>query len=179
MFFHSIKFGTFIVAFAVGICATMIADYLLTPVLEPPVIPYSKVASGPKYAESVWGSPLKECSKTQTCGSGSSGPGKLPSENEFEPRLKAKVTSPLRILSKKKAAYTEMARSNGVQGNVTLRVTFLATGSIGSITVIKSLPNGLTESAIEAARLIKFEPEKVNGKSRTTSRPVSFTFNIY
>lgn len=91
----------------------------------------------------------------------------------------ARVSQPLKILYKQKAQYTDQARQNNVQGTVTLRVTFLASGGIGGITTIKGLPYGLTEQAISAARAMKFEPEKVNGVARTTTRPVSFTFNIY
>lgn len=91
----------------------------------------------------------------------------------------AKVTQPLRILYKQKALYTDEARQNNIQGTVTLRVTFLASGAIGPITTIKGLPYGLTEQAIAAARAMKFEPEMVNGVPRTTTRPVIFTFNLY
>ncbi len=91
----------------------------------------------------------------------------------------ARVTQPLRITYKQKAQYTDAARTNGVQGTVTLRVTFLASGGIGSITTVKGLPHGLTEQAIAAARSMRFEPELANGVPRTTTRPVSFTFNIY
>lgn len=91
----------------------------------------------------------------------------------------ARVTQPLRITHKQKAQYTDAARTNNVQGTVTLRVTFLASGGIGSITTIRGLPHGLTEQAIAAARAMRFEPEMVNGVPRTTTRPVSFTFNIY
>ena len=89
------------------------------------------------------------------------------------------MTQPLKILSKQKANYTDAARTNNVQGAVTLRVTFLASGGIGSITTIKGLPHGLTEQAIAAARAMRFEPEMVGGVPRTTTRPVTFTFNIY
>jgi TonB family protein len=95
------------------------------------------------------------------------------------PAAVARVTSPLRITYKQKAQYTDAARTNNVQGTVTLRVTFLASGGIGSITTVKGLPHGLTEQAIAAARSMRFEPQMVNGRPQTTSRPVSFTFNIY
>lgn len=95
------------------------------------------------------------------------------------PAPPARVTQPLKILAKQKAQYTDAARQNNVQGTVTLRVTFMANGSIGSITTVKGLPYGLTEQAIAAARAMRFEPEMVNGVPRTTTRPVSFTFNIY
>ncbi len=89
------------------------------------------------------------------------------------------VTTPLRIIHKEKAQYTDLARSNGIQGTVTLRVTFLASGEVGTISVVKSLPDGLTEQSIAAARQIRFEPEMVGAVARTTTRPVSYTFNIY
>jgi len=102
-------------------------------------------------------------------GSGDGGP----------PPTVARVSQPLKILAKPKAQYTDAARTNQVQGNVTLRVTFLASGGIGSITTVKGLPHGLTEQAIAAARAMRFEPEKVNGVPRTTTRPVTYAFNIY
>jgi len=106
------------------------------------------------------------------------GDGEGPGGNAPPPAA-ARVTQPLKILSKQKAQYTDAARQNNVQGTVTLRVTFLASGGIGSISTIKGLPYGLTEQAIAAARAIRFEPEMVGGVPRTTTRPVSFTFNIY
>jgi TonB family protein len=108
-----------------------------------------------------------------------SGRGDGDSGSGGPPPAVARVTQPLKILAKQKAQYTDAARTNNVQGTVTLRVTFLASGGIGSIATIKGLPHGLTEQAIAAARNIRFEPEMVNGVARTTSRPVSFTFNIY
>ncbi|MEQ1764713.1 MAG: energy transducer TonB [Pyrinomonadaceae bacterium] len=95
------------------------------------------------------------------------------------PPIPPKVTSPLRITYKQKATYTDFARFYNIQGNVTLRVTFLASGGIGSVTTVRKLPFGLTETATYAARQMKFEPEVANGVARTTTRPVSFTFNIY
>jgi TonB family protein len=96
-----------------------------------------------------------------------------------EDEKKAGENSPLKIVYKEIAKYTAEARSNGVQGTVTLRVTFCASVRIGSITTIKGLPLGLTENAIEAAKKMRFEPEKIDGRRRTTTRPVSFNFNIY
>lgn len=113
-------------------------------------------------------------------GSGSgSGTGPGSGSGGAPPPKAAAVTQPLKITYKQKAQYTDAARTNGVQGNVTLRVTFLASGGIGSITTIKGLPHGLTEQAIAAARAMRFEPEMVGGQARTTSRPVTFSFNIY
>jgi len=105
-------------------------------------------------------------------GSGDDGSGGPP------PRA-AGVSSPLKITFKPKARFTEAARVANSQGNVVLRVTFLASGQIGSISTVKGLPHGLTESAIAAARGIRFEPAKVNGVAQTTVKTLEMSFSIY
>ncbi len=69
----------------------------------------------------------------------------------------------IRLLSKAPAKYTDMAKENGAEGNVRLRITFLALGEIGAVSPVSSLPDGLTEQAIAAARSIKLEPATRNG----------------
>ena len=88
-------------------------------------------------------------------------------------------TEGVKILSKPRANYTDAARQNQVQGKVVLRVTFSANGSIGAISVVSGLGNGLTEQAIAAARGIRFEPAKRGGVPYTVSKPVEYTFTIY
>ncbi|MGB7200701.1 MAG: energy transducer TonB [Pyrinomonadaceae bacterium] len=88
-------------------------------------------------------------------------------------------SSPLKIISKPKGRYTDAARVANVQGTVVLRVTFLASGQIGSISTVKGLPSGLTESAIAAARGIRFEPAKRDGIPQTTVRTLEIGFAIY
>jgi TonB family protein len=89
------------------------------------------------------------------------------------------VTEAIKILSKPKALYTDAARQNQVQGTVSLRVTFLASGGIGSISPVNGLSNGLTEQAIAAARGIRFEPKKVNGVPQTVTMVVQYSFTLY
>lgn len=89
------------------------------------------------------------------------------------------VTTNLNIISKPRPGYTDPARQNQVQGTVILRVTFLASGQIGSVSTVKGLPNGLTEKAIAAARQITFNPKKVNGIPIATTRNVEYSFTIY
>ncbi|MBS1797688.1 MAG: TonB family protein [Acidobacteria bacterium] len=88
-------------------------------------------------------------------------------------------TEPVKILSKPRANYTDSARQAQVQGKVVLRVTFSANGSIGSISVISGLGNGLTEQAIAAARAIRFEPAKRGGVPYSVTKPVEYSFTIY
>ncbi|CAN5672418.1 hypothetical protein BH18ACI1_BH18ACI1_04620 [soil metagenome] len=89
------------------------------------------------------------------------------------------VTEAIRFIVKPQAKYTDEARTNNIQGNVTLKITFLASGQVGSIAPVKGLPYGLTEKAIEAARQIKFEPQKKNGVPIPVTRTVSYSFTIY
>ncbi|MBA2737512.1 MAG: energy transducer TonB [Pyrinomonadaceae bacterium] len=95
------------------------------------------------------------------------------------PVAKPKVTQAMRIVSKPRANYTDAARQNQVQGTVTLRVTFLPSGQIGSISPVSGLPYGLTEQAIAAARSIKFEPQMVNGSPVGVTKQVQYSFTIY
>lgn len=90
------------------------------------------------------------------------------------------IKKSLRIVSKPKAIYTDLAKTNQIQGKVTLRVTFLANEKIGSIAVIESLPDGLTEKAIESARKIKFKPAMdINKTPFSVTRQVHYTFTLY
>ena len=87
---------------------------------------------------------------------------------------------PFWIIAKPKAPYTEQARKDNVQGSVTLKVVLLASGGIGSVTVVgKPLDDGLTDNAIAAARRVVFLPKKVNGVPVSTAITFQYGFNIY
>ena len=102
-------------------------------------------------------------------GGGSGGP----------PPKVAAVTTPLQILAKPKATYTDAARTNNVQGSVRLKITLLASGAVGSITPVTRLPHGLTEQAIAAARQIRFKPKMINGVPQSVVVTFDYGFNIY
>jgi TonB family protein len=91
------------------------------------------------------------------------------------------MTASLRptILYREKAKYTEEARQNKVQGTVVLQVVFQATGAIADVKVIRGLPDGLTEKAIEAAKKIRFNPAVKNGTPVSVRGTLEFTFNLY
>ncbi len=88
-------------------------------------------------------------------------------------------TTAIQILSKPKPGYTDAARQNNVTGVVRVRVTFMANGSIGGVSVVSGLPHGLTEKAIAAARQIRFKPPLKNGQPYSVTKVVVFNFNIY
>ncbi len=89
------------------------------------------------------------------------------------------VNKSLVIVTTPRPNYTDAARQNNVQGQVTLRVTFLANGGIGSVSVVSALGYGLTEKAIAAARKIAFLPPKRNGVNYSVTKSVQFSFSIY
>lgn len=86
---------------------------------------------------------------------------------------------PLKILSKTSPGYTDIARIYNIQGTVTLRVTFLADGTIGSVTPVSGLPLGLTNSAINAAKQMRFEPAKKDNVPYTVTRQVQYNYTLY
>ena len=88
-------------------------------------------------------------------------------------------TEGIKILSKPQPRYTDAARTNNVQGTVTLKVTFSASGQVTGVAPISGLPYGLTEQAIAAARQIRFEPAKKSGVAVSVSKSIQYTFSIY
>lgn len=108
------------------------------------------------------------------------GPGEGPGSGPPPPPAAPKgPTVAMKIISKPRATYTDAGRVNNIQGNVTLRITFLASGQIGSISPVSRLPHGLTEQAISAARAIRFEPAKVNGVPQSKTMTVIYSFTMY
>jgi tetratricopeptide (TPR) repeat protein len=84
-----------------------------------------------------------------------------------------------KITAKPRPSYTDLARSNSVQGIVALAVEFDAEGKVGTIIPIKTLPGGLTENTINVAKKIKFKPMVKDGKPITIIRIVEYSFRIY
>lgn len=92
--------------------------------------------------------------------------------------LPSEVDVKLKIKEKVKAKYTENARRNCINGKVLLKVIFMSSGKIGDIEVVEGLPEGLSESAVDAARLMKFEPAQVDGRKVSVSAKVEYDFDF-
>jgi len=112
-------------------------------------------------------------------GTGNGGGSGAGDDGAGEPPPPRGVTQGVKIISRPRPGYTDAARQNNIQGSVILRVVFLASGQIGSISPVKGLPNGLTEQAIAAARRISFEPAKTNGVAQSVTKQVEYSFSIY
>jgi len=74
------------------------------------------------------------------------------------------------------AEYTDEARAAKAHGEVRLRMVLASDGTVKNVFAFKALPHGLTESAMKAARQIKFESAERNGK--TVSQFVTLVYEF-
>jgi TonB family protein len=89
------------------------------------------------------------------------------------------VTTRARVLFKLEPQYTEEARRSQITGTVILRVVFSRSGQVTNIRAMQSLSGGLTEKAINAARLIRFVPATRNGQPVSMYMQLEYNFNLY
>jgi TonB family protein len=82
------------------------------------------------------------------------------------------ATTTVDILEKPHPVYTAEGRKLKIEGNVVLDLVFLASGQVHVNGVVSSLGHGLDESAIEAAKQIRFKPAKREGQ------PVDFPARV-
>lgn len=115
-------------------------------------------------------------------GLGCCGPGGGQGNNVEDPDRvypAPQVTERARVLAKPEPQYTEEARRNVVTGSVVLRVVFSRGGEVTNIRAVQSLPFGLTERAIAAARLIRFRPATRDGRPVNVYMQLEYNFNLY
>jgi protein TonB len=91
----------------------------------------------------------------------------------------SEVDQRARLLFKPEPQYTEEARRNQTTGTVVLRVVFASTGEVVQIRAVRTLPFGLTERAIAAARQIRFEPALKGGHPVSVFMQLEYNFNLY
>jgi len=91
----------------------------------------------------------------------------------------SEVTRKAVIAYKPQPGFTEEARKNNVSGVVRLRAVLSSSGRMTNVTVIKGLPDGLTEKAIAAARAIIFLPAQKDGREVSQYVVLEYNFNIY
>ena len=91
----------------------------------------------------------------------------------------SEVDQKAKILTKPGPSYTEEARKNQVSGVVVLRAVFSSNGSVTNVSVIRGLPDGLTERAIAAAKQITFVPAMKDGHAISMWMQLEYNFNVY
>lgn len=89
----------------------------------------------------------------------------------------ARVT-PVEIISKPKPAYTAEARAKNIEGEVLLDVQFNASGEVRILRVARGLGSGLDETAIAAARAIRFRPATRDGAEVDSTALLHIVFQL-
>ena len=83
------------------------------------------------------------------------------------------------VASKPQPHYTEEARRHQITGTVVLRAVFSSSGAVTNIHAMSTLPDGLTESATDAARKIRFIPAIKDGRFVSMWMELQYNFNLY
>jgi TonB family protein len=96
-----------------------------------------------------------------------------------KPFKTSEVTKKAVITSKPEPGFTESARVFGVTGVVRIRAILTATGTVEGVSVVKWLPHGLTQKALDAARRIRFEPAQKDGRPVSQYVMLEYNFNLY
>ena len=109
------------------------------------------------------------------CGPGGSNSG----EGDAGAWRPAEVEQKARVLLKPEPQYTDEARRNLVTGRVVLRAVFASSGEVVQIRAVQTLPFGLTERAIAAARQIQFVPALKGGHPVSVAMQLEYNFNLY
>lgn len=108
-----------------------------------------------------------------------SGKNRVTCSGTSNPFKQSEVDQRARLLLKPEPQYTEEARRNQVTGTVILRVIFSSEGEVDQIQAVRTLPFGLTERAIAAARQIKFVPAMKGGQAVSVHMQLEYNFNLY
>jgi protein TonB len=74
--------------------------------------------------------------------------------------------------------YTEEARKNKIQGTVITKVLVGADGTVKQVRIVRGLPDGLDEQAIQAAYQIRFRPAMKGGQPVAFWQAVQIEFNL-
>jgi protein TonB len=108
-------------------------------------------------------------------------PDAPPAEEEPDPPIVVnsgvEVEAP-RALRRVEPRYTEAARRIRYEGAVILSLLIDTEGQVADVTVLRGLPFGLTESAIDAARQWRFEPSTFKGNRVSVRFVLTIRFKI-
>jgi TonB family protein len=121
------------------------------------------------------------------CSGGSSSPATQPSptsptapsrpapEAVYEPGNG--VSTPT-VVREVRPSYTPQALAAGIQGSVLLAAVVLSDGTVGDVTVLRSLDPGLDTQSVNAAKQWLFNPGMKDGVAVAVRVTIEFTFKI-
>ena len=87
------------------------------------------------------------------------------------------VTRPV-ILDAPQPRYTEIARRAGVQGTVIVEAVINEQGRVTDVQVLKTLPMGLDQAAVDAVRSWRFKPATLAGKAVKVFYTLTVNFTL-
>ena len=89
------------------------------------------------------------------------------------------ATAPM-LVKETKAHYTDEARAKGIQGIVELEAVVLEDGTVGDVTVTRSLDDkyGLDQAAVDAMKEWVFKPGQKDGKAVRVAVTVEMSFTL-
>lgn len=93
------------------------------------------------------------------------------------PAIPNGIVSPPRLVSYTYPAFTEEARSRGLEGTVTIEAGFDTNGNFEVLRVVKGLGSGLDESAIAVLQDWRFLPASRNGVPISVIAQIDVQFN--
>jgi TonB family protein len=85
---------------------------------------------------------------------------------------------PLEIISEPRPAFTDEALAERIQGEVLLRVIFRSSGRVDVIGIVRGLGYGLDETAVIAARRIRFKPAQKEGRPVDVGTVIRVVFRL-
>lgn len=94
------------------------------------------------------------------------------------PRENTSSTTPVEIQFKLRPEYTPEAQRLRIEGEVQLEVVFEASGKLQIVRVVRGLGHGLDDSAIEAARRIRFRPAQSGGRAIDSTAVIHIVFQL-
>jgi TonB family protein len=93
-------------------------------------------------------------------------------------RAQARAYTPVEILYKPTPAYSDEARARGVEGEVSIEVTFTAGGQVRVVRVARGLGYGLDDMARHAAERIRFTPATRGGVPVDVHTTLTIVFRL-
>jgi len=97
---------------------------------------------------------------------------------QARPAVATANVTPAEIISKPAPIYTAEARAKRIEGEVLLEVTFLGSGKIQVLRVIRGLGYGLDEAAMRAVEQIRFKPALQDGRPSDSTAVVHIIFQL-
>jgi TonB family protein len=102
----------------------------------------------------------------------------VPPENAEPPETSDEALEPAVLLSKIDPVYPESARRAGVDGTVVLDALVGKSGRVEEVQVLRGLPLGLSDSAVEAVRRWQYRPARGKSGPVASHKTVRIVFTL-